>query len=239
MKRGLAVIPALLAVLVASHAAAAVRIRRPLMPTGVDPDARGRVLVAVRRHGRGMAGKMVVAVGRLDGRTTYEITISGVRVGQLLTSRLGGAKVRFSTSPRRHAQLLGVDPRGRRVAVHDLAGRDVLETDVPSKGIDPAEIRCCLASHDEGVCDTRTPERCDAEGGEDLGPGSCLPNPCESFPGEDVMCCIPDVADEPECDLESAAECSEEGGITVGAGECDPDPCAPSDGGSPGGAFLQ
>jgi hypothetical protein len=79
-------------------------------------------------------------------------------------------------------------------------------------------------------CEDRTAAECAAAGGVDLGPGSCLPNPCDHTPpppdGTDIVCCLPDDSG-PECEDRTAAECSAQGGIAVAAASCLPNPCPP------------
>jgi len=179
-----------------------------------------------------MEGRMGVAAKNLAPGATFDVTVQGVRIGSLTTNGRGGGRARFRTSPRGHDQLLGVDPRGKKLAVHDHNGNDVLEGDVPDDddSQDGTEIRCCVRDDDDEdtECESETPEECDAKGGVNLGAGSCMPDPCAATPpppGDMIVCCKPE-DDEPECEIMSPAECSSENGINIGTGTCDPNPCA-------------
>lgn len=146
------------------------------------------------------------------------------------TSRGGAGKARFDTDPRKNDQTLGVDPRGRTVGVVNAAGAVVLAATLAEGGqIGGADTRCCLPDGGgDGApeCEDRTPAECAAQGGIDLGPGSCLPNPCEgSTPppaGSDIRCCVPDGGgDGPaECEDRTPAQCAALGGVIIGAGTC-------------------
>jgi hypothetical protein len=217
-----------------STVAHALGVRQALAPTGADADARGKVRLQISKHKKGaLRGTLVVLANKLDARSTFDVTIDGVRVGTLVSNRRGKGRARFTTVPRGSKdQLLGVDPRGRVVAIM-RGGAVVLRGGLSDDSIDPSKVRCCLA-HDSGAeCEDRTPATCAAQGGVSLGAGSCLPNPCESAtPGTDVVCCLPDDRG-PECEDRTAAQCAVEGGVGLGVGACLPNPCAPST--SPGG----
>lgn len=156
--------------------------RQALSSTGVDADATGDAKVDVRSRPSGLRGKLEVRGRRLDGGAVYQITLDGVRIGSLTASRGGTGKARFDTSPRRNVQSLGVDPRGRTVAVVDAVGAVVLSGTLAAGGqVGGADTRCCLpdgGGDGPDECEDRTPAECVAQGGVDLGPGSCLPNPC-------------------------------------------------------------
>jgi hypothetical protein len=203
-----------------SAAFAASHIKAGLVATGKDPDARGRANLLVR----GSKGKLALTAHRLNAGATFEVIVDGVRIGTLSTGRSGKGKARFSTRPHAADQLLGVDPRGKLLQVRDEDGDDVLETEMPDDA-EPGAIRCCVADDDESECEAESPEECAAEGGVDMGEGSCMPNPCSTTsPGDPVRCCIPDGL---ECEERTAEECSAHHGINIGAGECDDDPCGP------------
>jgi len=42
----------------------------------------------------------------------------------------------------------------------------------------PDGIQCCLPDDSGGECEDRTSEECAAQGGVNMGPGTCDPNPC-------------------------------------------------------------
>jgi hypothetical protein len=158
------------------------------------------------------------------------VTLDGVRIGGFTTRRGGAGRARFDTRPRGSDQLLGVDPRGKVVALVSAGGAVVLQTTVGSGTLDPNDVRCCLPDDSGPECEDRTATECAAAGGVDLGPGSCLPNPCSSPalpPAGDIRCCIPDDSG-PECEDRTPAECSAQGGVNIGAGSCDPNPCLPA-----------
>lgn len=214
--------------------AASVTVRVPLAATGADPDAFGDAKVNVRDRASGLSGKLEVRGRRLTGAAAYQVTVDGVAIGGFTTARSGTGKAKFATAPGRRDQLLGVDPRGRTVAVVAPAGAIVLQAAMPATGRGGAgDVRCCLPDGGgDGApeCEDRTAAECSAEGGVDLGPGSCLPNPCESSTpgaGRDVRCCLPDDSG-PECEDRTAAQCSAHGGVNLGAGACTPNPCGGS-----------
>ncbi len=95
----------------------------------------------------------------------------------------------------------------------------------------PETIQCCLAhgggGESEVECEDRTPDRCAAEGGTDMGPGSCTPDPCQAAPppAGDIRCCETK-HDGVECEQRSPEECTARGGTDLGAGSCDPNPCS-------------
>ncbi len=207
-------------------AASPVVVRQNLQRGEDDADARGTAVFKVRGRGSRRTGTLVVTGRRLERRSSYEVTIDGVRVGALETSRRGSGKARFRTAPRRNDQFLGVDPRGRSVALVRTGGGTALAGSLPVKGLDPGDVRCCLPDDSGTECEDRTPAECAAQGGVDLGPGSCLPDPCggATSPGSDIRCCLPDDSG-PECEDRTAAECAAQGGVNIGAGSCLPNPC--------------
>lgn len=209
--------------------AAATRVRQPLGVTGADADASGELRLVVRSTRNGLRGKLNVRARGLDPQATYAITIDGVTIGSMTARRNGAARALFDSRPRGNQQLLGVDPRGRLAAVVASGGAIVLRTAVSSATLDPNKIRCCLPDDSGPECEDRTAAECAAAGGVDLGPGSCLPNPCsgETPPpaGSDIVCCLPDDSG-PECEDRTPAQCSFQGGINLGTGVCTPNPCS-------------
>ncbi|HEV7731375.1 MAG TPA: hypothetical protein VGR62_04395 [Candidatus Binatia bacterium] len=223
--------------------------RQALSPTGVDADASGDAKVNVKSRAAGLRGKLEVRGRKLDAGAAYQVTVDGVRIGGFTTSRSGAGKVRFDTSPNKNDQLLGVDPRGRAIGVVDASGAVVLSTTLTEGGqIGGADTRCCLpdgGGDGPTECEDRTPAECVAQGGVDLGPGSCLPNPCDATTpppagGGDIRCCLPDGGgDGPtECEDRTPAQCAAQGGVNIGAGACGAgvcDPTTPPPGGGGGG----
>ena len=208
---------------VAPAAWGAARERQALRRTGVDPDATGRASLVAR----GSRGRFTVRTHRLDRRATFQVLVDGVPVGAMTTSGGGNGRARFRTRPHPGEQLLGVDPRGRMIAVRNAQGNDVLEGKMPDGSVDPNAVRCCLGDEAD-ECAAVSAEECEAQDGIDMGPGSCLPDPCDDD-GEDVRCCLPEGdEDGAECEGTTAAECSAEGGVNLGAGMCETNPCTPT-----------
>jgi hypothetical protein len=200
-------------------------VRQTLLPSGADADASGKASLQVKKKKGVLSGQLTVQAKKLD-TGTFEVTIDGVRIGTLDTNARGKGKARFRTSPRSaDDQLLGVDPRGRSLAL--VSGGIPVLLGTMSDDSPEGDVRCCLPDDSGAECEDRTSAECLAEGGIDLGPGSCLPNPCEgTTPGSDVVCCLPDDSG-PECEDRTEAECSAGGGVSLGSGTCTPDPCAP------------
>ncbi len=205
-------------------------IRQDLVATGVDPDAAGQARVDVRDRSNGLRGRLEVRARKLDPLSSFDVTVDGVRIGSFATRRGGTGKAKFDTRPRGDGQLLGVDPRGKTVAVVNDEGAVVLQAAISDRTIDPNDVRCCLPDDSGPECEDRTAAECEAQGGVDLGPGSCLPNPCSGptppANDDDIRCCLPDDSG-PECEDRAPAECSAQGGVNIGAGACDPNPCLP------------
>jgi hypothetical protein len=214
--------------------AASTKVLLAVGATGADPDARGKIVLSVRSNRKGLSAKLTVKANRLSPSSVYDVTVDGVRIGGFTSTKGGSGRARFSTAPTGKDQLLGVDPRGRAVAVIDGAGATLLLAGVPAGGVGTTngnDIRCCLPDDSGPECEDRTAEECVAQGGTDLGPGSCLPNPCASgppAPGSDIVCCLPDDSG-PECEDRTEAECSAQGGVNLGTGSCSPNPCPPAE----------
>jgi hypothetical protein len=224
---------ALLAGIAASAGAATTRVRLTLGASGAEPNAGGRAQLTVRSRSTGISGKLNVKATRLAPNSAYDVTIDGVRIGGFTTRPSGTGRARFRTTPSERDQLLGVDPRGRSLAVVGGEGAVVLLVGFPLGGVggtDPNKVRCCLPDDSGPECEDRTAAECAAQGGTDLGPGSCLPNPCQDgtpAPGSEGRCCLPDDSG-PECEDRTAAECAAQAGINLGAGACVPNPCSPA-----------
>jgi hypothetical protein len=54
------------------------------------------------------------------------------------------------------------------------------DTPTPGDTPEPGEIRCCEPDDGGFECKFRRPDQCAEHDGIDIGPGSCLPNPCGS-----------------------------------------------------------
>jgi hypothetical protein len=97
----------------------------------------------------------------------------------------------------------------------------------------PETIQCCLTGGDSGEseaeCEDRTPDRCMAQGGINMGAGTCHPNPCSPTPtGDQIRCCLSSDSGHVECEQRTADQCMAQGGTNAGAGSCDEHPCAAS-----------
>jgi hypothetical protein len=158
--------------------ATSAKLRIQLSATAVDADAAGTGRLAIRDRRSSLSGTLDVRARRLDANATYRVTIDGVEIGSLTTSRAGKGRARFRTNPANaRDQLLGVDPRGRALAIVGDGGA-VLTASVGTRGLDPNDVRCCLPDDSGPECEDRTAAECTAEGGVNMGPGSCLPDPC-------------------------------------------------------------
>jgi len=218
-------IAASMAVVEAAHAKG---VRETLVSTGADADARGKASLKVRSRKGRLTGQLVVLAKKLDGEQELEVVVDGVRIGTLATNRRGKGKARFRTEPKSgRDQLLGVDPRGRSLEIA-AGGIPLLMGRLSDDSIDRGDVRCCVPDDSGPECEDRTPAECAAEGGVNLGPGSCLPNPCDGVGSDpDVVCCLPDDSG-PDCEDRTPAQCAAEGGVNLGAGSCLPNPCAPT-----------
>ena len=216
-------VAAILLGLTVIDANAGVRLKKTLAPTVANPSAQGQATVAVSGRGRRSKGKLKVKARGLAPQKMFTVRVAGVPIGSLISNRAGNGHARFSTSPGRADQPLGVDPRGQRLEVSDDQGEDELETDMPDDNPEP----CCCMEDDQGENEGEEEDSgaCQAAGGTVPGADSCLPDPCNDD-GVEIRCCIPD-SDGAYCGQTTAAECSDEHGINLGAGACDPNPCAP------------
>jgi hypothetical protein len=65
-----------------------------------------------------------------------------------------------------------------RAGRHRGAGDQLRRTS--RAAIPPADpdIQCCIPDDSGAECEDRTPAQCAAQGGIDMGPGTCTPDPC-------------------------------------------------------------
>src|SRR3989442_6459495 len=197
----------------------------------LEPGPRRRSWCAA--SGRVSNGTLIVRVRQLAPRTTYEIVVHGVRIGTLTTNGAGRGHARFRTHPRDHDGLLGVDPRGQRIAVHALTGRDALRGVMPERaGV--GLVRCCMPDDRDAAsgCTSVTATTCHDKGGTNVGAGSCMPNPCPPPSAQKkTRCCIPgddeDDDGEVECKQRMSDWCAKKGGVDIGPGECNARSCPP------------
>ena len=172
------------------------KVREDLTATSAAPaGARGRTVVRVRNED----GRLTVVAKDVGRDTTFDVILDGVKIGTLTTTGGGNGRAHFRTRPHGHDQLLGTDPRGKMLILRSADGADVLVADIPA-ATDPTpddpdddDVICCLPDDSGEECEDRTAAECAAQGGRDLGPGSCIPNPCDGGPApDDVICCLPD-----------------------------------------------
>lgn len=209
--------------------AVALTVRQPLAITGADGDAVGTATFKVQRRKGTLRGSLRIVGKRLAPHSSYEVTIDGVGVGELATRKSGKGELKLRSTSRSSESFLGTDPRGRTVALLDGSGATVLTARLNDDSIDPTDVRCCVPDDAGMECEDRTAAECAAEGGVNLGFGSCLPDPCGEGSGPapgDVVCCLPDDSG-PECEDRTRAQCAAEGGVTLAAASCTPNPCAP------------
>src|SRR5262245_34568201 len=122
----------------------AVKMRAVLAPTAAAPGATGKATLSAKTR----KGKFAVVGKKLTPHATFQVVVAGVPIGTFTTGRSGRGQARFSTRPRGAVQPLGVDPRGKRVTVHEMEkGEDELEGEMPDD--DGVDIACCIADDDE------------------------------------------------------------------------------------------
>ena len=224
-------------------ASATTRVTKALTATGKAPGAHGQASLVVKSHSR---GKLKVIGRHLAPNATFQVIVHTVPIGSLTTNAAGTGMAKFSAPAGAGTQALGVDPQGQLLEVRDDEGDDVLETEMPPDTGDAGDIQCCLGQGDQGEnegdqgqndggsqaqveCEETTPDECTAEGGVNMGAGSCLPNPCPSTSTDQIACCVPDDDQNgAECESATADECAAEQGVNLGAVACDPNPCAPT-----------
>ncbi len=231
------VVAGVLAVGIASSGAAASRVVGPLTATSNAPHAHGRAKLTLKTASK---GRFQVGARRLGPHASFDVVIGGIKVGTLTTNVAGAGKLKLSTNPRPGEHLLGVDPRGKTVEVRDQNGDDDLEGDMPdgddNGGSAGGAFACCTSNDGEQECEVETPAECSSKGGQTVdGVQSCIPNPCGTSGGGEVVCCFNssaagafvDEEAENECDETSSQECAMGGGTVVGATSCEPNPCSP------------
>src|SRR5262245_30660508 len=175
-------------------------------------------------------GKFAVVGKKLKPNTTFQVVVAGVPIGTLTTGPSGKGQARFSTQPRGRFQPLSVDPRGKRVTVHEMEdGEDELEGEMPDD--DAGDMACCIAEDDEVECENRSESECLAEHGTPMSGASCLSHPCGGSAGGSLVACCEEDDEDAECELRTTVACGQEGGIAMpNQSSCDPNPCAPAGG---------
>lgn len=209
-----------------------VHVKQALAPVG-GGKAKGKLLLVVHSGKTRLDGSLDVGVRHLGRNSQYEVLVEGVHVGGLTTNGGGNGHARFRTTPKGHALVLGIDPRGKQVVIRDADGHDVLEGDCPDDPDAAGKVACCVPpesgegafthgedgdgqgqdgdgdghhGHHDGDDDCRllTVDACAAVGGSSAG-GSCLPDPCTTTPPvpSGTVCCVP----EEDNDDGEGAEC--------------------------------
>jgi hypothetical protein len=131
MKTNLRIVaPSILAALAAPLLAAnSSLIQSPLTNTGVDSDARGRVLSTLTAK----ASELIVQVAKLAPSAAHEIEVNGVVEAAFSTNRNGAATVRFKTPKPGRGPALDFDPRGKLLRVL-AGGQSLLEATLSAEG---------------------------------------------------------------------------------------------------------
>jgi hypothetical protein len=211
----------LAATVVGAPRAHAGHVKTTLDPTAAAPTAKGTATVSTHNA----KGKFVVSGRHLTPNKSFHIRVAGVPIGTMTTSGKGSGKASFSTNPRGKVQPLGVDPRGKSIAVNeDDQGEDELDGDMGDD--EPGNNACCLTDDDGTECEDLNATDCTNAGGQPSTAASCVPNPCgNSAGGAFIACCDNEDEGEAECELRTATACSDEGGVVTTATSCSPDPC--------------
>jgi hypothetical protein len=170
-------------------------VKGQLSSTTAGPAAEGTYEEDVQEGSQdgsaGVEGYLKVRVRKLAPKSKYRVNVGGTPIGELKTNGAGTGRATFSSNPRRAAQPLAVDPRGKSLSVTNDADEAVLEGEVPDPTT-PGGIQCCLNTHDasgdQQGCDSLLPADCAAAGGVDMGPGTCEPDPCpDTGPDDDAQ----------------------------------------------------
>ena len=238
----------------AAHGHRTVHVKQVLAAVG-GGTGKGQLLLVVHTGKTALDGSLDVGVRHLGRRSQYEVLVDGVHVGGITTNGGGNGHARFRTTPKGHALVLGVDPRGKQVVIRDADGHDVLEGDCPHDPDAAGKVACCLPPesgegafpHDDDQggeghhgrhdgdrdCKPLTVDECATVGGSSAG-GSCLPDPCTSTPPvpTGTVCCVPEDDDDDgegaECRVLTPDHCAEEHGTMISTTGCDPNPCQPT-----------
>jgi hypothetical protein len=99
-----------------------VRKEAALIPTGVDPDASGRVKVRVS----GAREDLDIEAERLNPNASYTIVIDGASVGAFTTDGIGSLRIEWSTEPGKPPPPVRPVTAIRRVEIRDSGGGTVL-----------------------------------------------------------------------------------------------------------------
>jgi len=186
-----------------------VRIRETLAATAKAPKAHGKLLLVVRSGKTQLDGALDIGARHLASKGTFDVLIGGVKVAALSTNGGGNGKVKLRTTPRGHALVLGVDPRGKQIVLRDEGGDDVLEGDCPHDKPDAGTVACCMPGSAGGAFDgDRHGEGGDGQHGD----------------GEHNHGGHGHEGDDDSCRRLTVDACAAVGGSSAG-GSCLPDPC--------------
>jgi len=106
----------------AAHGHRTVHVKQVLAAVG-GGTGKGQLLLVVHTGKTALDGSLDVGVRHLGRRSQYEVLVDGVHVGGITTNGGGNGHARFRTTPKGHALVLGVDPRGKQVVIRDADGR--------------------------------------------------------------------------------------------------------------------
>jgi hypothetical protein len=138
---------------------------------GQDPCGDSQGCANEPGDGDNLQGSVSVTASGLAPRAKFSILVGGVRLGTLRTTKAGRGRKRFQ------GRKLTVDPRGRRIALTNAAGAEVL-VGATSDPTAPCGVACCLNTAEEQGCADLTAADCAAAGGMAAGTGTCDADPC-------------------------------------------------------------
>jgi len=139
-------------------AAPKVQIKTFMRSTGVDRNAKGKILVVQNKA----QSAVTIKVQNLKPRTSYDVVVDGAVQESFMTN--AGGSARIGHRARKKGAALAYDPRGSHVVIAS-SGDDVLVADVPStpeEGSQTIEIEFQLtpASGVAGTAKAEYKERC-------------------------------------------------------------------------------
>ena len=142
---GAVAIGALCSLAPASSAVAKTHVKEALTATSAAPHARGRATLALKTVSKGRFG---VSAKGLAKNATFDLVVGGIKVGSFATNAAGGGKIKLSTHPKGSDAFLGVDPRGKSIAVRDEHGEDDLEGNMPDDDDSASGAFVCCKAED-------------------------------------------------------------------------------------------
>jgi len=134
-----------------------------------------------RNNGSRITGFLTVRARRVAAHASLQVVVGGTAIGVLRTNGRGRGLAVFTAPSRRGAQLLPIDPRGRRLSVVGDQGHELLAGEVSDPST-PNGVQCCLDTHGpsgaQRGCDVLLAADCTLAGGTIFGAGRCRPDPC-------------------------------------------------------------